>query len=377
MRQDERDPKKFGKLLKTAVRKIALLSNKNISVIQDELGYALGRDTGGASIQFWERGNIPANKQDVEKLKQELLKRQGLSQEEVVLFSYYAGFPELEQVQALPFIAGPPIIHPKHFFGREYELKRLFGLWKHANIPMQNASIIGPRGSGKTSLLFYLRSITVTPPIQLRPRQITNWLPQPEQYQWVYVDFRTPQLGHREELLRYLLTSLELKVPTPCNLERFVEMMRQELNLPTIILFDEIDVALERYSELDDTFWDGLRALASTQVNGKLAFVLSAREFPSKLARRNNRSSDFFSIFAYVAHLGPLTESEARRLIANSPIPFPATDIDWILAESKGWPLLIQILCRERLITLDEDETGTAWREEGLQQLSPFRHLLA
>jgi hypothetical protein len=27
-----------------------------------------------------------------------------------------------------PFVAGPPITHPRHFFGRERELRRLFGL---------------------------------------------------------------------------------------------------------------------------------------------------------------------------------------------------------------------------------------------------------
>jgi len=59
---------------------------------------------------------------------------------------------------SVTFIAGPPITHPRHFFGRTRELRRLFGLWQQA--PLQNAAIIGPRRSGKTSLLNYLRTIT-------------------------------------------------------------------------------------------------------------------------------------------------------------------------------------------------------------------------
>ena len=376
MEQDGRDPKKFGQLLKMAIRKVALLSDKNISLVQDELGYLLGRETGGAAIQFWERGHIPAKEDDVEALRQAFLKQNGLSQGEATQFLYYAGCPELGQSQAQSFIAGPPITHPNLFFGREYELKRLFSLWRQTNLPLQNATVIGPRGSGKTSLLFYLKTITSAPRSHLRPEQRTDWLPDPEKYHWAYVDFRIPKLGSRQELLRYLLTSLDMPLPRPCTFEQFVEVLSQKLVSPALILLDEIDVALERYDELDDSFWDGLRALASTQVQGKLAFVLAAREFPGALARRNHRSSDFFSIFAYAAHLGPLTEAEARQLIASSPLPVMANDVDWILAQSKCWPLLIQILCRERLVSLDDGEVGDAWREEGVRQLSPYQNLL-
>lgn len=371
------NPKKFGQLLKMAVRKIALLENKNIAVVQDELGFALGRESGGASIQYWERGNIPAKKKDVERLKEELLGRKGLTQEQIAQFTTYAGFSELGPENLQPFIAGPPITRPRHFFGREYELKRLFGLWKYANMPMQNAAIIGPRGSGKTSLLFYLKSITLTPASQVRPGQRIDWLPQAEKFHWVFVDFRNPQLGTRAGLLRRLLMSLDLSVPTPCTLDRFVEVVSGNLPGPTVILLDELGVALKRYDELDDTFWDGLRALVCTQVDGKLAFVLSARDLPNRLAQRNNRSSDFFSIFAYSAFLRPFAEAEARQLIASSPIPFPPGDTDWILTQSQCWPLLIQILCRERLITLREGEAGNGWRDEASQQLVPFQNLLS
>lgn len=120
-----------------------------------------------------------------------------------------------------PFVVGPPIAHPRAFFGRERELKRLFNLLKRS--PLQNAAIIGPRRSGKTSLLQYLQTITTTPRDQVRPDQRADWLPQPERYRWIFVDFQDPRLGSQEGLLRHLLASLELPVPDPCDLEHFLD----------------------------------------------------------------------------------------------------------------------------------------------------------
>ena len=39
--------------------------------------------------------------------------------------------------------------------------------------------------------------------------------------------------------------------------------------------------------------------------------------------------------------------------------------------------MLLQILCRERLVALEEDEAGDTWQQDGLDQMASFRHLLA
>ena len=64
--------------------------------------------------------------------------------------------------EASPFITGTPITHPRNFFGRHRELKRLFDLLKRH--PLQNAAIIGKRRSGKTSLLHYLKLVAASYP---------------------------------------------------------------------------------------------------------------------------------------------------------------------------------------------------------------------
>jgi len=265
-----------------------------------------------------------------------------------------------------PFIAGPPITHPRHFFGRKRELNHLFNLWKH--LPLQNAALVGPRRSGKTSLLLYLKSTTTTPVAQLRAGQRTNWLPGPEQYRWIFVDFQDPRLGSREGLLTYLLACLDLPVPNSCELDDFLDLVSRNLRTPTVILLDEIGIALQRYYELDSSFWDSLRSLAN-QVEGNLAFVLAVSETPAQLANRTSLGSSFFNMFGYTAHLRPLTEMEAHELITSSPLPFPATDTEWILAKTRCWPLLLQILCRERLIALEAGETDDTWKTEGLAQI--------
>jgi hypothetical protein len=137
-----------------------------------------------------------------------------------------------------------------------------------------------------------------------------------------------------------------------------------------------MEVALQRYPELDDAFWESLRSLATNQVNGNLAFILASAERPYDLAQHSGYGSPFFNIFGYTATLGPLTEAEAQALIASSPLPFTAEDTDWIMQESGRWPILLQILCRECLLALEEGETGDHWRQEALRQMAPFSRLL-
>jgi DNA-binding SARP family transcriptional activator len=281
---------------------------------------------------------------------------------------------ELPAEELPPFIVGPPLIHPRQFFGRERQVKRLFHLLKR--LPLQNAAVIGPRRSGKTSLLHYLKSVTVTDPDQLRPSQRRDWLPQPERYRWIFVDFQDPRLGDSSGLLRYLLSGLGLPVPDTCDLDYFLDVVSDNLRHPTVILFDEIGVALERYPELDDAFWESLRSLATNQVGGRLAFILSGPEPPEKLAQYSGLGSPFFNIFGYTATLGPLSESESHELIASSPMPFPEADVEWILAESGRWPILLQILCRERLLSLEDGLSGPDWRDDARRQAAPFREAL-
>lgn len=275
------------------------------------------------------------------------------------------------------FLAGPPLTHPRHFFGREREVKRLFHMLQR--LPLQNAAIMGPRRSGKTSLLHYLKTITSSDPDQLRPEQRGDWLIQPERYRWVLVDFQDPRLGSRESLMRYLLTQMELTVPEPCDLESFMDVLAAGIDRPTVILLDEIGVAIDRYPELDDPFWESLRSLATNQVGGQLGFIMASASSPDELAHHGGLGSPFFNIFGYAAELGPLSEPEARALIASSPIPFPEPDVEWILETSGRWPILLQILCRERLLSLEDEEAESSWgwREESLRQMAPFERALA
>ncbi|MCB0000279.1 MAG: hypothetical protein KDE56_31155, partial [Anaerolineales bacterium] len=196
------------------------------------------------------------------------------------------------------------------------------------------------------------------------------WLLQPAQYRWVFVDFQDPRLGDLAGLLRHLLLGMGLMVSEPCTLETFLDMVADELRQPTVVLLDEIGVALSRYPELDDTFWESLRSLATNQVGGNLAFILTAPERPDELAAHSGYGSPFFNIFGYAATLGPLDEAEAQALIASSPRPFAAADVAWLLQKSGRWPMPLQILCRERLLALEEGEAD--WQAEAWAQAAPF-----
>jgi hypothetical protein len=386
------NPEKFAKLLTTAVHIIAARESKTIGSVQDELGYALGRDSGGSCIEYWRKRHIPARLQELETLAGELARRGGLNHAACDEFLRSAGHPDPKAMvdeiylfldkeppnarrvprELSPFVAGPPITTPCQFFGRERELERIFRLWRRS--PLEHIAVIGLKRSGKTSLLYYLKDITRASPAELRPGQRTDWLPQPERYQWVLVDFQDPRMRKQKRLLRYLLTSLNMPLPDPCDLDRFMDVVGDHLQTPTVVLMDEIGPGLAS-PELDEAFWWGLRALVSHNTGGNLAFLLTSHGSLAQLAQDQNKPSPFFNLF-HSLELGPLTKGEARELIASSPRPFAPPDVKWILEQSGRWPCLLQILCQARLAALEEGRSGDAWREDGLRDLEPFRYLL-
>ncbi len=400
--------RKFADSLTDAIRRIKIREHKTISAIQDELGYALGKK-GGSSIEYWRKGRVPAKASDLEMLARELVQRGGLTTpRDLDGFVHSAGYSELVEslraqlfpqeptlqtsaavqpstvYHALPpietlasFVVGVPIAHPRQFFGRQRELRRIFGLLRR--FPLQNVALIGPRCSGKTSLLKYIQLITTTPSTQLRDGQHNNWLAQPESYRWLLVDFRDARMRTRQGLMQHILRGLHIPLPDPLKLEAFLDLISEHLAhspRPTVILMDDIGKGLAS-SELDQPFWWSLRSLSSLQSNGNLAFILTSRSLPSQLAEAHGKPSPFFNMFGHTLSVGALSEREAHEFIANSPTPFAPADIEWIVSHSARWPSLLQILCHSRLMALEDGDTGNNWKEEGRARIARFGHLLS
>jgi hypothetical protein len=396
-------PKEFGRLLTEAVYRIELRDSKSIQIVQDELGYALDRESGGSAIEYWRKGHIPARQIDVERLARAVVQRGALGRDWLERFLKSADhmnatalcdelFPsttatiapaqpmlarnrwEAPRTSAFvrelaPFVVGPPILHCRQFFGRQAELKRLFdGVGR---FPLQNIALIGQHRSGKTSLLHHIRAITTTTPDQVRPGQRTDWLKQPDRYRWAFVDFQDARMCSRAGLLRYILNELGMPVPKPCDLISFMDVVSRNLRTPAVILMDEIGAALEA-PELDMPFWWSMRSLGSNQTDGLLGFVLTSHRPPDQQAHAYGKPSPFFNIFQRL-DVGPLTETGARELIGSSPHPFEQLDIDWIIDQSGCWPACLQILCNSLLTALESGMASACWREEGLRQIAPYR----
>jgi hypothetical protein len=361
------------------VHRIRLQENKPIPVVQDELGFQLGRE-GGSMVEYWRKGYLPKSVKDVSILARELVRRGGLDRAWLDSFLACAEYPHrsqllrelwpdqpapAEMISDLPI--GLPVARPDGFFGRRDELARMFLAWRSR--PMESVAVMGRRRSGKTSLLLHAMRMLTARPEELRPSQ--RQLAPTARTHTVYVDFQDARMRTRDRLLPFLLSSLGLPVPAPCDLFRFLDVASERLDTPAIFLFDSLEAALTA-PELDQDFWWSLRALVSTQTRGNLALVTTSLISPTKLAQTQERTSPFFNIFGTTCTLGPLHRTEAREMIDTSLPGLCDDDMEWILAESGGWPLLLQILLRSRALARDDRD----WRDIGHAQCQPFAHLL-
>jgi len=299
------------------------------------------------TVTRWRKGDIL--RPDCEKIRL-FAKALGLSEAQLNALRKAAKCPGSEHLPPITepvalsiFVPGHPIVHPMQFCGRKEPLQRIFNKWK--TCPLQNISITGRRGIGKSSVVRYLQYIL------------------PEMgYRAVLIDFKQARMRAREHLLNHILKSLQMITLTGCTLEQFEEILTQQtIHQPTLLLMDDMEYALAS-SELDMHFWLGLRSVQHNFFDGLLGILMTSCVTPGELAVTYGKSSPFFNVFGYHTELKPFSWEEAQELMARSPRPFPARDQAWIYQYSAGRIDILQQLCEARLIALQEGDTSNAWK---------------
>lgn len=386
----------FSKLLQKVINRLAYRESKHKQIIYDELGYAIGRE-GGSALQYWVyHRTAPAQIKDLEALARAIAERDGWEEpgdldeflragdhpypERLCREIFPPGQPNSNEWSeedpsddGRPFIVGPPILQPRRFFGRERELRRIFGLLDGQQL--QHIAISGPQRCGKTSLLHYLCKLHYTQRRFLRPGQKSDWLQNNLNVRWVFIDFQDPRNLTQTGFFDAVLKQLAIEHPPLCTLNQFIGLVCAHLVQPVLLLLDEVQIPLEML-EFDQTFWWGLRSLGSNLTDGRLGFILSSQRRPEMISAYGGQPSPFLNIFGYHFPIGPFQQQEAQELIASAPQPFSEEDRAWILEQSRCWPILVQILCQKRWESLQAGENNSAWREAALQALQPYAHLL-
>ena len=157
----------FAHALTEAIYRIRHLENKSVGAVQDELGYSLGKK-GGASIEYWRKGRLPAKMGDVAQLARMIVQHSDLNRGWLLHFLESAGYPEPKQLEAELFPQtegangnGGTAVSPASrlhnlpieltpFIGREGELQTIL---RHLEDPdCRLLTLVGPGGIGKTRL---------------------------------------------------------------------------------------------------------------------------------------------------------------------------------------------------------------------------------
>jgi hypothetical protein len=271
-----------------------------------------------------------------------------------------------------PFVCGPPVLHPRQFFGRGREIQALAHRWQ--GNPLLPAVLIGPKRSGKTSLLHFLERAQTADEDDFRPGQYRceDWR---GRVRLIRLDFQNARFRRKSTLLSYLLARLGLPVPSPCSLSAFSETLSEGISTPTVVMMDEIGAGLGA-EELGEEVWWHFRSLCGKETGGLLSFLIAGSGDLEQFRDKPGGPSAFLNIFTYRLALGPLSENEAVELIESSPRPFEAADTTWLLEQSGRWPALLQILCDARLSVFEGVLRESEWKAAAIERIRPYAHLL-
>jgi AAA-like domain len=249
-----------------------------------------------------------------------------------------------------PFTYGNPIRDPYRFFGREWEVKQIFG--RLQNKEFESSSVVGERRIGKTSLLYYAADPGIRAVQGLGP----------EHYSFVYVDLQMVDatMGP-EELWRWLLTLMRRQCPDP-EIGHLVAALEGRKRLRTfdldelfqqihdrghkvVFLLDEFDLVTTN-KKFGPDFYYGLRALVSGH---RVALVTSSRLELIKLCHSPEvRASPFFNIFANI-NLRQFSLEDSQLMISRSldgtAVRFSGRELEHVLDLAGLHPYFLQMAC--------------------------------
>lgn len=226
-------------------------------------------------------------------------------------------FEKSDEIAGSPYIVGPPIKNPAHFFGRKAEVKRFFD---NLNGPQpQPLQVLGIRRAGKTSFLRYVSHRDV---VRENVHDVDKTLV-------IYIDLQADVKTVSDfymvlaEGINGCLPGNPLALPSSfLNRTAFMRWLNSPklANYRLIFLLDEFE-ALREEASFDANFFKGLRSLVNTHL-GRFAWVTSSYIDLYRLSRdlgKDEKTSPFFNIFHPTPiMLGGLTLSEADDLIRKS-----------------------------------------------------------
>lgn len=328
------NPKLFAQLLSDGIHKIRLRQNKKISVIQDELGYMLGR-TGAHAINHWRRGHIPADAEVVAILAHEIAVRGQVPLKWLENFLSAGGHPAPMSVLRNfslasneesvggehPFLAH---VHPR-FIGRSTHLDSLLAELRNPSGP-RLLGIDGLGGIGKTALAYEIAQRAG----HSGAFETTIWISAAVSSQSNYVPLENRALTF-DEILTIIARRLGHPNPGALSLDDRMAWTRKELQrVRGLIVLDNLETAAE----------------PQAQIIERLAHLLS------ESARAVLTSRQRFTGNIYEVHLTGLGDQESiqfmqmvaetwnlRHLLGARPEDFAA-----IIPIAGGSPLALKLI---------------------------------
>ncbi len=249
-----------------------------------------------------------------------------------------------------PFTYGNPISDPHRFFGREWEVKQIFG--RLQNKEFESSSVVGERRIGKTSLLNYLANADVREMQGLGPEHCT----------FVYVDLQMVDEAMGPEQLWRSLLALMRRQCADSEIGKILTAFESRRRLNTFDraeLFRQVEDRGHRVAFLLDEFervttnknfgpdfYFGLRSLV---IGHKVALVTSSRLELIELCHSPAvRSSPFFNIFANI-NLRQFSLDECQLMISRSldgtAVRFSAEDLQQVLDLAGLQPYFLRMAC--------------------------------